>query len=236
MASIKIDNLSINYPVFETSSRSIKKELLSALVGGTILKSDSGRVSVNALNEISLDIKNGDRIGIVGHNGSGKTTLLRAIAGIIYPSAGSVSVDGRVGCLLDPMAGMDFESTGLENIFLRGYVLGMTRKEIDKSIDDIAEFTELGEYLRLPVKTYSAGMVSRLAFAISTSTHPDILLVDEGIGSGDANFIQKIVDRTHSFFSRAEILLIASHNSQLIDDVTDKVLRLEHGRIVEPVE
>ena len=156
-------------------------------------------VTVRAIDGINLEINDGDRIGLIGHNGSGKTTLLRVLAGIYKPNGGTITIEGRVGALLHPNAGMDPESTGIENIYLRGYMLGMSRREITAKLDDIAEFTELGDFLELPMRTYSAGMFARLAFAVSTAAHNDILLIDEGLGAGDAEFQKKVqpADREH---------------------------------------
>lgn len=188
-------------------------------------------VTVRAIDGLSLDICEGERVGLVGHNGSGKTTLLRVLAGIYRPTGGSVTIAGRVSALLDTSAGMDPEATGIENIHLRGRILGLTAPQIAQHIDDIAEFTELGDFLALPMKTYSAGMAARLSFAISTITHDDILLIDEGIGAGDASFQEKAQVRIAEMFERTSIVLLASHSEDLIQRFCTRRLRLEHGRL-----
>src|SRR5262249_11458187 len=152
-------------------------------------------VIVQALDNVSIGIEHGARLGIVGPNGAGKTTLLRVLAGIYEPTAGSASIEGRVVPLFDVALGMDPESTGFENIKLRGLFLGMTPQQIRARTEEIAEFTELGSFLDMPLRTYSAGMQARLAFAVSTCIEPEILLLDEGIGTGDAAFIEKAKKR-----------------------------------------
>src|SRR5690349_16906929 len=179
MPHISIENLMVEFAIFGASSRSLKNKILSSATGGRVMSNARDIVTVRAIDGLNLEIKDGDRIGLVGHNGSGKTTLLRVLAGIYKPSGGAITIEGSVGALLDPTAGMDMESTGIENIYLRGYMLGMSRREIASKLDEIADFTELGNFLALPLRTYSAGMFARLAFAISTAAQRDILLIDE---------------------------------------------------------
>ena len=162
MAHISIKNLTVEFKVYGSSSRSLKNQILSQATGGRIAENADDAVTVKALDNVSLEINDGDRIGLVGHNGAGKSTLLRTLAGIYKPTEGSIEIEGTVGTLIDPSAGMDPEATGIENVYLRGYILGMCRHEIDEKVDEIAEFTELGDFLHLPVKTYSAGMFSPL--------------------------------------------------------------------------
>jgi len=189
-------------------------------------------VVVRAIDGLNLEVREGERVALSGHNGSGKTTLLRVLCGIYKPSTGAISVEGRVGALLDSSAGMDFESTGIENIYLRGYMLGMSRAQIASKIDEIAEFTELGEFLELPVRTYSAGMFTRLAFAVSTAVESDILLIDEGIGAGDASFQHKVQQRIEGLFQRTPIVLLASHAEALIQKFCTRRLSMEHGKLI----
>ncbi len=231
MAHISIKNLSVEFKVYGSNARSLKKQLLSHATGGRIASNADDSITVKALDDISLEICHGERIGLTGHNGSGKTTLLRTLAGIYKPTGGSIEIEGTIGALLDPASGMDPEATGIENIYLRGYVLGMSKKEIDTKIGGIAEFTELGKFLELPVKTYSAGMYSRLGFAISTAIRPDILLIDEGIGAGDAGFREKVVQRTQEFVSSAQIAVFASHDHAFLQDMGAQFLAFEHGKI-----
>ena len=186
-------------------------------------------VTVRAIEGLNLEIKDGDRVGLIGHNDSGKSTLLRVLAGIYKPSGGAITIEGKVGTLLDPQAGMDPESTGIENIYLRGYMMGMSRQEIASKLDEIVEFTELGEFLQLPLRTYSTGTFARLAFAVSTSAQNDILLIDEGIGAGDAAFRKKAQERIESLFRRTPIVILASHSESLIAEFCNRRLQLEHG-------
>ena len=229
MAHISIENLTVEFAIFGTNSRSLKNQILSQATGGRVMAGARDIVTVRAIDGLNLEIKDGDRIGLVGHNGSGKTTLLRVLAGIYKPSGGALTITGKVGALLDPSAGMDPESTGIENIYLRGYMMGMSRREIASKLDDIAEFTELGEFLSLPMRTYSAGMFARLAFGVSTAAHNDILLIDEGIGAGDAGFQKKARDRIESLFDRTPIVILASHSEAMIDEFCNRRVEMEHG-------
>jgi ABC-2 type transport system ATP-binding protein/lipopolysaccharide transport system ATP-binding protein len=171
-------------------------------------------------------------VGLVGHNGAGKTTLLRVLAGIYEPTIGKAKISGHAAPLFDVALGMDPESTGYENIVLRGLFLGLSKSEIDARVDEIAEFTELGSFLELPIRTYSAGMRMRLAFAVSTSIEPDILLLDEGIGAGDAAFLEKASRRLKEFTEKAAIIVLASHSEALITQMCDKAVLMEHGKIL----
>jgi ABC-2 type transport system ATP-binding protein/lipopolysaccharide transport system ATP-binding protein len=231
MADIQLDNVSVAFPVYDNSSRSLKKRLVGAATGGRI-RSEAGPSVVQALENLTLHFQHGDRIGLVGRNGAGKTTLLRVLAGIYEPGVGTVRVEGHVAPLFDILLGMEPECTGYENIFLRGLFLGMCRADIEAQIDEIAAFTELGSFLELPIRTYSDGMRLRLAFAVSTSFHPDILLLDEGIGAGDAAFLEKANWRLQEFTSKATIIVLASHSEQLLRQMCSTSVLLEHGRII----
>jgi ABC-2 type transport system ATP-binding protein/lipopolysaccharide transport system ATP-binding protein len=184
------------------------------------------------LDGVTLSFRHGDRVGLVGHNGAGKTTLLRVLAGIFEPTIGTATIMGHAAPLFDVALGMDPESTGYENIVLRGLFLGLTHKQIDARVDEIAEFTELGTFLELPIRTYSAGMRMRLAFAVSTSIDPDILLLDEGIGAGDAAFLEKANKRLKEFTKRAAIIVLASHSEGLIRQMCDIAILMEHGKVL----
>ncbi len=186
---------------------------------------------VKALNGVSIDFEQGDRVGLLGHNGSGKTTLLRTLAGIYEPVSGTVITTGRVVPLFDLQLGMDPDATGLENIWLRGTMLGLSKQQISERFDDIVEFTELGNYLYMPIRTYSQGMQVRLAFGISTAITPDILILDEMIATGDAAFIERANLRLKSFLERTGILVVASHNTTMLQDWCNKGLLLEQGKI-----
>ena len=231
MAHISIENLTVEFAIFGASSRSLKNKILSQATGGRVMSSARDVVTVRAIDGISLEINDGDRVGLVGHNGSGKTTLLRVLAGIYKPSGGAITIEGRVGTLLDSNAGMDPESTGLENIYLRGYMMGMSRREITAKLDEIAEFTELGNFLALPMRTYSAGMFARLAFAVSTAAHNDILLIDEGLSAGDAAFQKKVRQRIESLFDRTPIVILASHSETMISEFCSRRVQMDHGAL-----
>lgn len=235
MASIELENVVVSFPVYDQGARSLKKRIISATTGGRI-ESDagSGKISVvQALDGVTLRLQHGDRVGLVGHNGAGKTTLLRVLAGIYEPTIGSAKISGHAAPLFDVALGMDPESTGYENIMLRGLFLGLSHKEIDARIEEIAEFTELGSFLELPIRTYSAGMRMRLAFAVSTSIEPDILLLDEGIGAGDAAFLEKANRRLKEFTEKAAIIVLASHSEPLIRQMCDKAVLMEHGKVLQ---
>src|SRR5712691_7245388 len=228
---IYVDHVSIEYPIYSANSRSLRRSVLHMSTGGRLGLSDNDRIVVQALRDISLRLKAGDRLGLVGPNGSGKTTLLRVLAGIYEPVLGRVEIAGRVTSLFDLFLGMDPEATGMENILIRGLILGMTRAQIKSKRDAIVEFTELGQFLEMPVRTYSAGMVLRLAFAVSTSVQPEILLMDEWIAVGDASFSRKAEERARTLLGEAGIIVLASHSLPLIEHTCNRVIWLERGTI-----
>mgnify|MGYP006162143319 FL=1 len=230
--SISARQLTVEFPIFENSHRSLKKKVLHLSTGGTIGNDAGNHPVVCALDALDFEFKDGDRVGLVGHNGSGKTTLLRVLSGIYSPTRGQLKIKGKTASLLDVSTGVDPDATGFENIYLRGIMNGYKPSMIRNKIDEIADFTELGEYLNLPVRTYSSGMMLRLTFAISTSIQADILLMDEWLSVGDADFREKAAKRLKSLVDNASILVIASHNPELIDNVCNKKLQLEHGKIV----
>lgn len=230
MAEILLDKVGVDFPIYNSDARSLKRSLLA--LGGGKLRKDDGRVSVRALSDVSMEIRDGDRIGLIGFNGAGKTTLLRVLAGIYSPCRGSIVRHGRVAPLFDVAMGMDMESTGYENIILKGLFLGLTRAEIDARLHDIAAFTELGNYLSVPVRTYSSGMLLRLAFAICTCIDPEIILMDEWIGVGDAHFLKKATDRLEDFVARSSILVLASHSNDLIRTTCNKAALMNQGTLV----
>ncbi|HUJ76246.1 MAG TPA: ABC transporter ATP-binding protein [bacterium] len=231
MAGIRLDHVSIEFPIYNASNRSLKKAVLRVGSGGRIARDAGDRLIVRALRDISLDLKEGDRLGLIGNNGSGKTTLLRVLAGIYEPVQGSYHLQGRVTPLFDPGLGMEPEATGYENIMVRGLYLGLSRREILAMTQEIVEFTELGDYLSMPVRMYSSGMMLRLAFSVSTCVVPEILLLDEWIGVSDPTFLQKAERRMDEFVSRSSILVLASHSGPLIQRVCNKVVQLEQGEI-----
>ncbi|WP_116050357.1 ABC transporter ATP-binding protein [Amycolatopsis palatopharyngis] len=229
MVSIDVWNASVDFPIFDAKSRSLKKKVLGK-VGGKI--GTQSRVPViEALHDISVSINEGDRIGLVGHNGAGKSTLLRLLSGIYEPTRGSARIVGRVAPVFDLGVGMDQEISGYENIMIRGLYLGMTRKQMEKRVDDIADFTELGDYLSMPLRTYSTGMRVRLALGVVTSIDPEILLLDEGIGAVDAAFLNKARDRLVDLVRRSGLLVFASHQDDLLLELCTSAIWMDEGNM-----
>ncbi|WP_051461601.1 galactan export ABC transporter ATP-binding subunit Wzt/RfbE [Tomitella biformata] len=228
--SIDTHDACVDFPIFDAKSRSLKKAFLGK-AGGTIGLNDSNLVTIEALRDITLSLRDGDRIGLVGHNGAGKSTLLRLLAGIYEPTRGSATIRGRVAPVFDLGVGMDPEISGYENIIIRGLFLGMTRKQMMERMDDIADFTELGEYLNMPLRTYSTGMRVRLAMGVVTSIDPEILLLDEGIGAVDAEFMKKARIRLQELVSRAGILVFASHSNEFLAQLCTSAMWIDHGHI-----
>jgi ABC-2 type transport system ATP-binding protein len=220
----------VDFPIFDAKSRSLKNQVVG-LVGGNIDKSARRIPVIEALRDINLDLAHGARVGLVGHNGAGKSTLLRLLSGIYEPTRGSAEVRGRVAPVFDLGVGMDPEISGLENILVRGLFLGMTRKQMQDRVDDIAEFTELGDFLRMPLRTYSTGMRVRLALGVVTSIDPEILLLDEGIGAVDASFLAKSKKRLVDLVERAGMLVFASHSDELLRELCDTAIWMEQGRV-----
>jgi ABC-2 type transport system ATP-binding protein len=229
LVSITTENACVDFPIFDAKSRSLKKTVMG-MVGGNIT-SEAKVPVIEALRDISLDLGHGARVGLVGHNGAGKSTLLRLLAGIYEPTQGSAVVNGRVAPVFDLGVGMDPEVSGLENIVIRGLFLGMTRKQMEDRVDDIAEFTELGDFLRMPLRTYSTGMRVRLALGVVTSIDPEILLLDEGIGAVDAAFLEKSRKRLSELVERSGLLVFASHSDEFLRELCDTAIWMEHGRI-----
>ncbi|BCF89418.1 ABC transporter ATP-binding protein [Paraburkholderia largidicola] len=231
MAFIELKGATLDLPIYDVQGRSLKKQVLRMGRRNTIAEDNDGVIVVRALNEVDLRFESGDRIGLIGRNGAGKSTLLRMMAGIYSPTIGSVSSEGKIVPLLDISLGMDDNSTGMQNIRLRGLLLGMTDAEIKAKINDIVEFCELGDYLDLPLRTYSSGMRVRLAFAVSTAVDAEILLLDEVMGVGDASFMHKAEARLQDLHSRAEIVVLAMHANSEIRRVCNKALWMDGGRV-----
>ena len=229
MVSIDVWNASVDFPIFDAKSRSLKKLALGK-VGGKI--GSEGRVPIiEALHDINISLRHGDRVGLVGHNGAGKSTLLRLLAGIYEPTRGSSRIVGKVAPVFDLGVGMDPEISGYENIMIRGLFLGMSRKEMEKRVDDITEFTELGDYLQMPLRTYSTGMRVRLALGVVTSIDPEILLLDEGIGAVDAAFMAKARDRLNDLVKRSGILVFASHSDDFLVELCSTAIWMDEGQV-----
>lgn len=233
MTSVVADKVTVEFPLYGIKSRSLKRAFVRAATGGLLARDSTDRVVARALNDVSFQFTEGDRIGIVGHNGSGKTTLLRVIAGVYEPIRGTIKVVGKVATMLAITLGMDPEASGYENIFLRAAVMGFKSSEITPLAEEIAEFSELGDYIHMPLRTYSSGMAMRLAFAVSTSVSADILLMDEWLSAGDASFAAKAQQRLNGMVNRAKILVLASHDQKLIEKNCNKIMRLDHGDLVD---
>lgn len=227
-ASISIENVSKLF--FKQEQRTFK-EFIPALF--------TGRKTAEwfwALENVSFDVKQGETIGIVGPNGSGKSTLLKLIAGVSMPTKGKIRVKGRIAPLIELGAGFHPELTGRENVYLNGVILGMKRKEIDQKFKEIVDFAELWEFIDQPVKHYSSGMYLRLAFAVAVHTDPDILLVDEILAVGDKDFQKKCMEKIKTYISSGGILLFVSHDMNLINEICNRVVSLEKGRVVKMYE
>jgi ABC-type polysaccharide/polyol phosphate transport system ATPase subunit len=231
MSYILLENVCIDFPILDSKSRSFRNGLMQKVIGGRLTKSKR-TVNVRALDDVTLNFKSGDRVGLIGHNGAGKTTLLRTLAGVYPPSRGKVSSTGKIAPLFDISLGFDMESTGHENILLRGLFLGLSKSEIIGSMDNISNFTGLGNYLEMPLRTYSSGMLMRLAFAIATEIQPDIILMDEWIGVGDSSFLEQARQRLESFIDKSSILVLASHSEDLIRSTCNKAVLLGQGQVI----
>lgn len=231
MTSIQLRNVVIDIPIFDSTARSVKTTAFHS-IGGALGRRAGNVFTIRALDRIDLDLRDGDRVGVIGHNGAGKTTLLRLLAGIYEPTAGSVKIDGRVAAMFDVGLGMNGDATGHDNIRLMGLYLGMSMAEIERKVADITQFSELGDFLHLPVRTYSQGMLARLAFSLATSVDPEILIIDEGIAAGDAAFMSKASNRLLAMIERSNILVVASHSLDLIKKHCSQCVFMEHGRVV----
>lgn len=231
MGYINLQKVSVDIPIFNSQTRSLKKTLLGVATGGKIGTSLNGKTVVRSLDNINLEIKSRERVGIIGHNGAGKSTLLRVLGRVYTPTMGKATINGRIGSLIDISLGIDAEATGIENIYLRAALLGIPKAEVDTNLEDLIEFTELGDFIEMPVRTYSTGMHLRLAFAVSTMITPEILLMDEWLSVGDQNFQVKAESRLNKLIERSNILILASHSRELIERCCTRVVWLEHGAI-----
>ncbi|CAB3666459.1 MULTISPECIES: ABC transporter ATP-binding protein [Achromobacter] len=231
MASIVFDKVCVDFPIYNASARSLKKRLFQVATGGQISANSSGRVIIRALEDLTLTIKDGDRVGLLGHNGAGKSTLLRLLSGVYEPSSGRAEIKGEIGSLIDVSFGIDPEASGRENIYLRGALLGLTRAEIKTKLEEIIDFSELGDFIDMPVRTYSSGMHLRLAFSVSTIIRPEILLMDEWLSVGDEGFRVRAEARMNELVESTHILVIASHSRELVRDTCNRAIWLEHGKI-----
>ncbi len=231
MSYIFLKNVTVDIPIYNSQSRSLKKTFMGFASGGRIGLSEKGFSVVRSLSNVNLEITDGERIGLLGSNGAGKSTLLRVLGGAYIPTSGEAEIRGKVGSLIDVSLGIDSESTGLENIYLRAALLQIPKRIVDEQLDSIVSFTELGEFINMPVRTYSSGMHMRLAFAVSTMIRPEILLMDEWLSVGDLNFQKKAENRLNELIKRSSILVIASHSRQLIEKCCTRAILLENGSI-----
>ncbi len=231
MARITAEGISIEFPLYHVGARSLKKRLLAA-TPLRLRTDDANRIVVAALRDLSFEIARGERVALVGRNGAGKTTLLRTLAGIYEPVAGRLTVEGAIGSLIDPAAGMDPEATGRENIVLRALYRGMSDAEGQALAEEVAAFAGLGEFLDVPMRAYSAGMNVRLAFAMATAMTPQVLLMDEWFLAGDADFMAKANERLSRLVSDADILVLATHDMAVVRAWCSRAIRLDGGRIV----
>jgi ABC-2 type transport system ATP-binding protein/lipopolysaccharide transport system ATP-binding protein len=231
VTELVLQDVSVSFPIYHGGSRSLKKSLMFRGSGGHLATDASQRITVEALRNISMNIQAGDRVALIGSNGAGKTTLLRVMAGIYEPVSGTVTSRGRISPMFDIGLGIDQEISGYENIRLRGLILGLRPDEIEERMQDIIDFTELGDYLDIPVRTYSSGMMTRLTFAVATCFAPEILLMDEWIMAGDAGFISKAEHRIQRFVEKASIMVLASHSQAICRRFCNRGIWMETGQV-----
>lgn len=229
MAKIELQDLGITFTVRHFRGLTLKEFLVRRM-----FRSDANpRIQVRALSNVNLHIGEGERVGIIGHNGAGKSTLLKVIAGIYCPTDGKRIIEGDISSLFDIQLGFEMDADGWENIAYRSYLQGETPKTLQPKIQSIAEFTELGEHLNMPVRFYSAGMLTRLAFAIATAIEPEILLVDEVFGAGDMAFQKKARERMFQMIDKARIVVMVGHDMHSLRSICDRVIWVSHGQIVQ---
>jgi lipopolysaccharide transport system ATP-binding protein len=231
MTSMHLEDVTVDFPIYNAKGRSLKNQVLNLATGGTIGANSEGLVVIRGLENVSLSLKEGDRLGLVGHNGSGKTTLLRVMGGVYHPSGGRILIDGKCTSLINISLGIDPEATGRENIAIRGALLGFRKRDLGVHQKEIEDFSELGNFLDMPVRTYSSGMQLRLAFAISTVIQPEILIMDEWLSTGDQGFQEKANERLHDLVNKTKILIIASHSRELLVKNCTRIVWLEHGKV-----
>jgi len=231
MTAITLSHVNLDFPIYNASARSLKSSFFNVATGGRLHAGHKGGVTVRALEDITLSIKPGERVGLVGHNGSGKSSLLRLLNGVYRATDGKLEIDGKIGSLIDINVGINPEATGLENIVMCGALLGISQETIAANLDAIVEFSELGNYIAMPVRTYSTGMQMRLMFSIATTITPEILLMDEWLSVGDEQFTTKAEERLAKMVTASDILVFASHSRRMILNTCERVIWLEHGRI-----
>ncbi len=234
MPSISLKNVSLSFPIYDSESRSLTQSFSKLLpVGGVVQRKKGQRTSILALDDITATFNDGDRVAVIGHNGAGKTSLLKLLAGFYEPTSGRLVTEGKAATLINLMAGLDINLNGYENILLCGMLFGLERQVVMDRMDEIAAFSELGDYLGMPVRLYSSGMVLRLAFSICTSINCEILLLDEWIGAGDKAFIEKTQQRLNELVFNSTIMIFATHNPDAARKLCNKAIYLSHGRLLK---
>lgn len=230
MASIELNNVCVDFPIFNANNRSLKNTILQSATGGKV---DFGakETIVRSLSGVTFQVQPGERVGLIGHNGAGKSTLLRTLSRVYKPTQGTAKIEGSIGSLVDISLGIDPEATGRENILVRGVLMGLRRSEVQARMQEIIDFSELGSFIDIPVRTYSSGMHLRLAFSISTIIRPEILIMDEWLSVGDDSFNQKAAKRLNEMVETSQILVIASHSRGLVEQLCTRALWFEHGRL-----
>ena len=231
MALIDFQDVCVDFPIYNSTGRSLKKRLMSVATGGQLSADALGIVIIRALDHLSFKINDGERVALLGHNGAGKSTLLRVMSSVYSPTVGSAHIQGKLGSLIDISLGIDHEISGLENIYIRGRLLGLSAAEIKKKTPEIIEFSELGDFIEMPVRTYSTGMHMRLAFSISTTLRPEILLMDEWLSVGDEGFKHKAEARMKEVIQSSSILVVATHSRELAMNTCNRAIWLEHGKV-----
>lgn len=231
MTHIKLTDIVVRYPVYSSGrQRSILSFAANRASFGRVARDVGNIPVVEAIRGLTLNLEEGDRLAIVGRNGSGKSTLLKVCAGLILPDQGKVEISGTHAAVINSGSGLDYDASGVENTEMIGRLFGLSKEGRKALLEDVAEFTELGDFLSLPVRTYSSGMVVRLLFALATSVNRDIFVVDEVIGAGDAIFVEKAAKRVHAMFARAKVLVLATHSGQIAEQLCNKMLWLDSGR------
>ena len=227
MVVIKLDRVNLEFKVRRYKRLSLKE----FLVRGMFSKAANPVIEVKALDSVSLNVKEGERVGIIGHNGAGKSTLLKLLAGIYPPTSGARTVRGRISSLFDITLGFEQDASGWENIYYRSYLQGESPQSVKGKVQEIAAFTELGDFLDMPVRYYSAGMMIRLAFAIATAIEPEILIVDEVLAVGDLSFQHKATERIRAMMAQARLMVIVSHDLDRLKQLCSRIIWMDHGQV-----
>lgn len=231
MTKIELNKVDLNIPLISVDRITFPKSSNNK-VGGVLNSSNNIVTSVKALTNISLKFKSGDKVGLIGPNGAGKSCLLKLIAGVYSPTAGKIIVQGKIFPLLNSQVGMNLELTGLDNLKTIGLYFGLKKKIIEKSLNNLIDFTDLGDFIHLPAKKYSSGMLIRLGFAVTTLLNPEILLLDEMIAAGDMHFAEKASNKRNKIVEKSKIIILATHNIEMMKKICNKAIYMEHGKII----